>query len=152
MAIVSVVSEAGLRWSEAAALRWSDIDRESDSSGRVTIRRSKTDPTGAGAVVAITATAVADLDQLREFAGPAESDFVFGLKDRQIANQIAAVAKACGLGAGFGDHSGRVGMALRMTRNGAPAATVMRQGRWSTTRMVARYTRNESAGEALRYL
>ena len=153
MAIVSVVSEAGLRRSEAAALRWSDIERENDESGRVTIRRSKTDPTGAGAVVAITATAMADLDRLREFEkSPADSDFVFGLQGRQIANRIAAVAKAAGLGAGFGGHSGRVGMALRMTRNGAPAATVMRQGRWSTTRMVARYTRNESAGEALRYL
>ena len=152
MAIVSVVSEAGLRRSEAAALLWSDIEKESDETGRVTIRRSKTDPTGAGAVVAITATAMADLDCLRELASPADSDSVFGLQGRQIANRIAAVAKACGLGAGFGGHSGRVGMALRMTRNGAPAATVIRQGRWSTTRMVARYTRNESAGEALRYL
>jgi len=42
-------------------------------------------------------------------------------------------------------------MAQRMTRNGAPAAAVMRQGRW-TTRMVARYTRNVTAAEALRYL
>ena len=153
MAIVSVVSEAGSRRSEAAALRWSDIERETDETGRITIRRSKTDPTGAGAIIAITATATADLDRLREpQESPRESDSVFGLKDRQIANRIAAVAKAAGLGAGFGGHSGRVGMALRMTRNGAPAATVMRQGRWSTTRMVARYTRNESAGEALRYL
>lgn len=152
MAIVSVVSEAGLRRSEAAALRWSDIERASDETGRITIRRSKTDQTGTGAVVAIIATAMADLDRLREFEkSPADSDFVFGLQGRQIANRIAAVAKAAGLGAGFGGHSGRVGMALRMTRNGAPAETVMRQGRWSTTRMVARYTRNESAGEALRY-
>ncbi len=118
MAIVSVVSEAGLRRSEAAALRWADIERETDDSGRVTIRRSKTDPTGAGAVVAITATAMADLDRLREFETPAESDSVFKLGDRQIANRIAAVAKACGLGAGFGGHFGRVGMALRVTRNG----------------------------------
>lgn len=95
---------------------------------------------------------MADLDRLREFETPAESDSVFKLGDRQIANRIAAVAKACGLGAGFGGHFGRVGMALRVTCNGTPAATVMRQGRWSTTRMVARYTRNESAGEALRYL
>lgn len=153
MAIVSVVSEAGLRRSEAAALRSSDIERETDETGRVTIRRSKTDPTGAGAVVAITAFAMTDLDRLRELQeSPEQSDSVFGLQGRQSANRIATVAKACGLGAGFGGHSGRVGMALRMTRNGAPAATVMRQGRWSTTRMVARYTRNESAGEALRYL
>ena len=153
MAIVSVVFEAGLRRSEAAALRWSDIERASDETGRITIRRSKTDQTAAGAVVAITATAMADLDRLRELQeSPAESDSVFGLQGRQIANRSAVVAKSAGLGDGFGGHSGRVGMALRMTRNGAPAETVMRQGRWSTTRMVARYTRNESAGEALRYL
>ena len=129
MAIVSVVAEAGLRRSEAAALRWSDVERESDSSGRVTIRRSQTDPTGAGAVVAITATAMADLDQLREFAGPAESDFVFGLKDRQIANRIAAVAKACGLGDGHAsrplvnDQDGRAIHAQRK-RGRSPAVSV----------------------------
>ena len=39
-----------------------------------------------------------------------------------------------------------------MTRNGAPVAAVMRQGRWQSVRMVASYTRNEAAGEALRYL
>ena len=43
-------------------------------------------------------------------------------------------------------------MAITMTCNGAPAAAVMRQGRWSTTRMVATYTRNETAGAALKYL
>ena len=32
------------------------------------------------------------------------------------------------------------------------AAAVMRQGRWASARMVARYTRNEAASEALRYL
>lgn len=42
--------------------------------------------------------------------------------------------------------------AQRMTRNGAPAAAVIRQGRWATGRMVARYTRGETAGKALRYL
>ena len=31
-------------------------------------------------------------------------------------------------------------------------AAVMRQGRWQSVRMVASYTRNEAAGEALRYL
>ena len=47
---------------------------------------------------------------------------------------------------------GRVGMARRMTRNGAPTAAVQRQGRWKSAAMVTRYTRAESAGEALRYL
>ena len=60
--------------------------------------------------------------------------------------------RAAGLGDGFSGHSGRVGMALRMTRNGAPAAALMRPGRWSSSGMIARYTRGERAAEALRYL
>ena len=43
------------------------------------------------------------------------------------------------------------GMARRMTSNGAPLPVVMRQGRWESERMPARYVRNESAGEALAY-
>ena len=153
MALVSVMAEAGLRRSEAAALRWADVTAEADGSGRLAIRRSKTDQEADGAVVAITAGAMANLDRLAGVRGnrdPGAS--VFGLSDRQIARCIAARAKAAGLGEGFSGHSGRVGMAQRMTRNGAPAAAVMRQGRWKTTRMIGRYTRNENAGEALRYL
>ncbi|MCY4431903.1 MAG: tyrosine-type recombinase/integrase [Rhodospirillales bacterium] len=153
MAIVSVMADAGLRRSEAAALEWRDVAEEADGSGRITVRRSKTDQEADGAVVAITADAMADLDRLKAWRRPSDgTDRVFGLSGRQIARRIAAAAKAAGLGDGFSGHSGRVGMALRMTRNGAPAAATMRQGRWSTTRMVARYTRNEAAGEALRYL
>lgn len=153
MAIVSVMADAGLRRSEAAALEWRDIAAEADGSGRVAIRRSKTDRDGEGAVVAVTPAAMADLERLASMTGTREPDApVFALSDRQIARRIAAVAKAAGLGEGFSGHSGRVGMAQRMTRNHAPVTAVMRQGRWDTTRMVARYTRNEAAAEALRYL
>lgn len=154
MAIVSAVADAGLRRSEAAALEWRDIEPDADGSGRVAIRRSKTDQEAEGAVVAITPAAMADLDRLATLRGGGRGTEgrVFGLSDRQIARRIAAAAKAAGLGDGFSGHSGRVGMAQRMTRNGAPAAAVMRQGRWESTRMVARYTRSEAAGEALRYL
>ena len=153
MALVSVMADAGLRRSEAAALEWRDIEREADGSGRVTIRRSKTDQEADGAVVAVTPAAMADLERLASMRGECEPGAsVFGVCDRQIARRIAAAAKAAGLGDGFSGHSGRVGMAQRMTRNGAPAAAVMRQGRWQSASMVARYTRNESAGEALRYL
>ena len=152
MAIVSVIADGGLRRSEAAALEWRDIAREADGSGRLTVRKSKTDRDAEGAVVAVTREAMADLDRLAAMTDRDPETRVFGLSDRQIARRIASAAKAAGLGDGFSGHSGRVGMAQRMTRNGAPAAAVMRQGRWSTVRMVARYTRNESAAEALNYL
>lgn len=156
MAIVSVLAESGLRISEAASLVWADVlNDESDSSGGglIAIRKSKTDQNGEGSVVAITAQAMDDLDRLAALQGyPGESESVFGLSDRQIARRVSKAAVKAGLGKGYSGHSGRVGMAQRMTRNQAPAAAVMRQGRWGSTRMVARYTRNESAGEARRYL
>ena len=149
MAIVSTIADAGLRRSEAAALVWADVEAQPDGSGRVTIRRSKIDLTADGAVVAITPAAMAALERLAGFAGRDPQAPVFGISDRQIARRVA---KAAGRGRGFSGHSGRVGMAQRMTRNQAPAAAVMRQGRWASTRIVARYTRNEAAAEALRYL
>ena len=55
IALCSVMSDAGLRRSEASALLWADVDKAEDGSGRLTIRHSKTDKEGEGAVVAITA-------------------------------------------------------------------------------------------------
>ena len=77
---------------------------------------------------------------------------VFGLTGEALANRVRAAAKAAGLGDGFTGHSGRIGMARRMVAAGAPNAAVQRQGRWKHGDMVARYTRGESAGEALKRL
>ena len=63
---------------------------------------------------------------------------MFGLSEQHINRRIKAAALAAGLGDGFSGHSGRVGMARRMTRNGAPLPVVMRQGRWESERMPAR--------------
>ena len=50
-AIIAVMSDAMLRVSELAALECTDVDADpEDGSGRLTIRRSKTDQEGAGAV------------------------------------------------------------------------------------------------------
>ena len=156
MALVSIASEAGLRISELAALEWESVaydETDSSGGGLVSIRKSKTDQGGDGAVVAVTGQAMQDLDRLARLRGDRNPKAkVFDLSDRQISRRISAAAKAAGLGDGYSGHSGRVGMAQRMTRNQAPIAAVMRQGRWTTTRMVAHYTRNEAASEARRYL
>ena len=49
-------------------------------------------------------------------------------------------------------HSERIGMARRMVAAGTPNAAVQHQGRWKHGDMVARYTRGEAAGEALKWL
>ena len=42
LALAAVLSDAGLRRSEAAALTWGDVQRWDDGSGRITVIRSKT--------------------------------------------------------------------------------------------------------------
>ena len=48
IALVSVMRDALLRRSEAAALTWADMELWSDGSARVTVRRSKSDQDGSG--------------------------------------------------------------------------------------------------------
>ena len=154
LALVAVLSDGGLRRSEAAALTWGDLQRWDDGSGRITVVRSKTDVEAQGAVVAITPAAMRSLDAIRPMGVGGEVK-VFGLSESQIARRVKVIAKAAGLADWefFSGHSGRVGMARRMAQNGAPTHEIERQGRWKQGGgMVGRYTRGESAGSALRYL
>jgi len=154
LALVAVLSDAGLRRSEASSLTWGDVQRWDDGSGRITVVRSKTDTEAQGATVAITPAAMTALSAIRP-AGVGSEARVFGLSESQIARRVKVIAKAAGLSDWefFSGHSGRVGMARRMAQNGAPTHEIERQGRWKQGGgMVGRYTRGESAGSALRYL
>ena len=117
MALAAALSDAGLRRSEAAALRWGDVQRWEDGSGRITVIRSKTDSEAQGATVVITPAAMEALSAIRPAKAGREMK-VFGLSESQIARRVKAVARAAGLENWefFSGHSGRVGMA----RNGAP--------------------------------
>ena len=119
IALCRLMSDAGLRRSEAAALVWDDLEVWADGSGRLTVRRSKTD-TGAR-VVYVTPAAVKAVAAMRP-AGVRGSASIFNLAASTIARRIKAAAAAAGLGSGFSGHSGRVGMARRMATAGAPYA------------------------------
>ena len=181
IALASVLSDAGLRVSEAAQLRWRDIlDTETDA-GLVYIERSKTDQTGEGAYVAITPETLVALKQLRQDSGlMSDADTpVFGLSMSQISRRVDSLApgfrpdvgrRYAGVRAvdvadkqargqpGESGRSlgrifeGRVGLAIRMTRRGAPLQAVQTHGRWKSPQMPARYTRGEKALEALEWL
>ena len=75
---MAVLSDAGFRRSEAAALTWGDVQRWDDGSGRITVIRSKTDAEAQGTIVAITPTAMQALDAIQP-AGVANDEKVFGL-------------------------------------------------------------------------
>ena len=96
VALVAVLSDAGLRRSEAAALTWGDVQRWDDGSGRITVVSSKTDAEAQGATVAITPAAMDALTAIRP-AGAGGEVRVFGLSESQIARRVKAIAKAAGL-------------------------------------------------------
>ncbi|MCY4260876.1 MAG: hypothetical protein OXC91_11500 [Rhodobacteraceae bacterium] len=63
--------------------------------------RSKTDPTGQGAIVAVTEPVMADLAHWAALQGAERTGSVFGMSDRHIARRLAAGTQAAGLGTGF---------------------------------------------------
>ena len=149
LAIIGVMSDGGLRRSEAAALTWTDVEYYPDGTARITIQKSKNQPEPA--TVAVTETTARALREIQP--GDAEpAALVFGLTAETLANRVRAAARDAGLGDGYNGHSGRIGMARRMVAAGAPNASVQHQGRWKHGDMVARYTRGEAAGEALKWL
>ena len=133
IALASVLSDAGLRISEAANLRWRDVLDAENNAGLVYIERSKTDQAGEGAYVVVTPETLVALKQLRQDSGlmPDADAPVFGLSMSQISRRVDSMARAAGLGEGYSGHSGRVGLAIRMTRRGAPLQAVQTHGRWS---------------------
>ena len=150
IALASVLSDAGLRISEAAILKWRDVLDAENGAGLVYIERSKTDQAGEGAYVVITLETLVALKLLRQDSEAwADDSLVFGLSMSQISRRVDSMARAAGLGEGYSGHSGRVGLAIRMTRRGAPLQAVQTHGRWKSPSMPARYTRSEKALEWL---
>ena len=142
IAIIRVMRDALLRVSEAAELLWEDIQEEEDGTGRLLIRRSKTDREGEGAVAFLS---VPTMDSLRAIhAGAPDDGKVFGLSAGGIGRRIGQAAYAAGLGEGFSGHSPRVGMARDLARTGTALTRLMTAGRWRSPRMPALYTRNET--------
>ena len=144
VALISLMRDAMLRVSEAAVLTWRDIEPAVDGTGRLLIRRSKTDAEGQGAVAFLSGSTMAALALLRDEA--AQDDSVFGLRPNQISARIKQAAQAADLGDGYSGHSPRVGMARDLARAGTELPSLMNAGRWRSPTMPAHYTRNESAG------
>ena len=144
IAMISLMRDALLRVSEAAALKWGDITALNDGTGRLLIRRSKTDIAGKGAVAFVSIQTMETLEVLR--VGIKESGSVFGLSPNQISKRIKQAAQSAGLGEGFSGHSPRVGMACDLARVGVELPSLMTAGRWSSPTMPALYIRNETAG------
>ena len=145
VALASVMRDGLLRRGEAAAATWSDVMWEPDGSGRLLVRRSKTDPEGIGTVLFLSRQTAEDLRAIRPEDSTGDGP-VFGLSAQQIHHRLRAAARAAGLGDEFSGHSARVGMAQDLAGSGIELPALMTAGRWSSPTMPARYTRAQLAG------
>jgi len=146
VAIVTVMRDAMLRRSEAAALTWSDVECLPDGTGRLTVRRSKADQAGVGAELFLGQDATAALERIRPESPAPKSPVFGGLGGRAIADRIRKAARAAGLEGEFSGHSPRIGMARDLAASGASTTALMMAGRWHSERMPALYARGELAG------
>jgi len=157
IALISVMRDALLRRSEAIRLTWNDVEFSDDGTALVTIRRSKTDQEGSGAIQFIGRDATDALTAIRpdgEDEALIASRLVFGLKTGEaVSKRIRAAASAAGLKGRFRGHSPRVGMSQDLVEAGASTTDLMVVGRWSAHRMPASYTRGQAArkGAVARY-
>ena len=148
LALLQVMRDGLLRRSEAAALRWGDVEVHEDGSGRLHVLRSKTDQTGEGSVLYLGPAAVEALLAIRPqeaVVGPGAN--VFNLSAGQLSRRVKAATKMAGLGDGFSAHSPRVGMAQDLSAAGAELPELMTAGRWESPTMPARYTQAQAAGK-----
>ena len=145
IALVAVMRDALLRRSEAAFLLWEDVERAPDGSGRIIVRRSKTDQAAVGRMLYLSVRTMADLEAIRP-SGPAQGNMsVFGLSGSQIGRRIARSCEAAGFPGAYSGHSPRVGMAQDLAGSGAELPALMAAGRWESPAMPARYTRSQAA-------
>ena len=151
-ALLSVLRWGLLRRSEASALCWDDLTIQDDGSGRLTVRRSKTDQTGEGAVLYLPRRTVRLLSAWRDTAQarglPAETHSpMWGrpLHPSTVGRIVTRRADRAGH-PGMTAHSLRVGMAQDLATAGAGLVELQTVGMWASPRMPAHYTRNHAAG------
>jgi site-specific recombinase XerD len=153
-ALLAVAYSTLCRRSEMVELLREDLQVDADGFGTITIRRSKTDQEGVGAVAPIAPDAMRHLSVWIEAAGvTAGPMFRAVLKGGRVGEALGtgdvariykAMAKAARLTdeeiARISGHSTRVGAAQDMVRYGVDLAGAMQAGRWKTSAMVARYS------------
>lgn len=142
IALISVMRDAMLRRSEAAAAKWRDIHILDDGTFILEIPKSKTDQYADGAAQFLspfTIQALANMLQMRGDAHPHPDDAIFLISGRQLSNRIDAAAAHAGLTGRYRGHSPRIGMAVDLAINGAELASLTQAGRWSSPKSVLRY-------------
>ena len=156
-ALIAVMSDCLLRVSEAVALQVDGLQLEADGTGRLTIRQSKQDQEGEGAVLFMGAPTVsrvrawmraASIESGPIFRRVRRGDKVIGaasLSTRAARAIIQRRAADADLQGRFSGHSLRVGSAQSLAAGGASLVEMQTAGRWQSPTMPGHYARGQLA-------
>ena len=163
-AILAVGSDALLRVSETCALDVGDLTVEPDGSGRLTVRRSKTDQEGTGTVMYLGRSTVRRVEAWLDAAGHSEGPMFRSLRrggavvpKRLSAQSVRVIirerARAAGIEGRVSGHSLRIGAAQSLAAVGASLVEMQIAGRWASPLMPSYYARGQlaSRGAVARY-
>lgn len=156
-ALLVVAYESMTRRSEVASMQVEKLEFKKDGSGAIRLGKTKTDQSGKGSRLPLTAEAMTHLQAWLELANIVEGPIWRAVPARWTgkrplrkpleAQEVARIIKRRAAQAGmnpalFSGHSTRIGGAEDLVSDGASDAQVMQAGRWKSTTMVARYTRH----------
>jgi integrase len=152
-ALVAVAYDTMCRREELVSLLVEDIGDDSDGSGSILIRRSKTDTTGEGATAYLSPLTMRLVQEWVTQAGikggaifvrvRGASNVGAVLTAQNVSAVLRKVGKWIGLDRGewekLSGHSARVGAAQDLLALNIDLSSVMQAGRWRDTRMPMRY-------------
>ena len=150
IALTSLMRDALLSRSEAAALRWGDVEWL-NNTGTIFVKRRQTDRGDLWGRPPISEETVSALRAIMPVAAPRNAeDRIFGLSECQIGRRVRQAALAAGLGDGFSGNSGRVGKVLDLSNSGLGIPELMEAGRWKSAATPARYMKKKDASSEVR--
>ena len=155
-ALVALASDCLLRVSEAVAVQVADLAAEPDGSGRLTVRRSKSDQEGRGAVLYVGEATMRRIAAWRGAAGLDDGPLfrrirrgdrveASAITDRAARSIIQARAADAGIEGRVSGHSLRIGAAQSLAAAGAGPVELQQAGRWDSPSMPAHYARSQLA-------
>lgn len=142
IALTSLMRDALLSRSEAAVLRWGDVEWLKDNTGTIFVGGRKNDRGDPWKRPSISEETVSALRALLPVAALVKAeDRIFGLSDCQIGRRVRQAALTAGLGDGFSGNSARVGKVLDLSNSGLDTSGLMEAGRWQSAVTPARYSK-----------
>ncbi len=155
-ALIAVMSDGLMRVSEVAALQVDDITYEPDGTGIVTVRSSKTDQKGTGAVQFLGAATVERIEAWLDKAGLQDGPLFPRMHRGETVGQAALstvsvrniIKRRCadaGIEGDISGHSLRVGGAQSLAAGGASVVEMQTAGRWESPQMPGHYARRQLA-------